>query len=79
MPDGIESYLAEVRAASARNRAQEASHARALKLIALYADPSNHYTKIAAEMGWDTKWPKQMVTKELHRLRARGYEIPTRS
>lgn len=59
------------------NRAQESSHKQALKLIDLY-ERGLTSKEVAAEMGWHTKFPKQMVNNYINRFRARGYRIGAR-
>ena len=59
------------------NRAQIASHKRAEKLIAMFENGDTS-KDIAAAMGWNTDWPSHMVTKEIRRLRERGYEVGKR-
>lgn len=62
----------------ADTRFQEASHKVAERFIELYTNPAVSMEEIAAEMGWNTKNPRQMVQTKKRRLRDMGYDIPDR-
>jgi hypothetical protein len=61
------------------NRQQLAASKRADKLIDAYLDMRNTMADVCRIMGWNSERPNQMVSKEINRLRNRGYYIPYRS
>lgn len=59
------------------NRLQQASHKRAERLIEMF-ERGDSSKAICAAMNWNTEWPSHMVTKEIRRLRLRGYDVGKR-